>query len=713
MARIPLYQGAQVAPDAGRTPTARQQIATPDAAFGSIQAAQAQQFARGVGSGLNAFMQAKQEADQTRVDDALNQLREAELDLTFNPETGYTNLKGVQALERPDKKPLSSEYFDKLNSRRAEILQSLGNDDQRQLFDARSNDRLTAFKGNLMNYEGDQFRSYQLSVTEGTIGTATNQVAQFYNDPDKVNDGVLSIQSSVAKQGRLQGWSAEQITNISQKQVSAAHMGAIAQAMGQGPAGVMQAEQYLRAYKDQMTPQDLLKARGVVDEKAAEVIGGAKAMGVIGQISATAQPQDMDRVINITMQTESGGRRYGKDGQLLTSPKGAKGEMQVMDGTNLDPGYGVKPARDNSPEERARVGRDYLMALVKNYNGDLASAWAAYNAGPGNVDKAKAKAAKEGRASEWMTYLPKPQETIPYVQKNLAAYRNGLGKPPTMTYEDGRNRLLADPDLQTRPLALQKALANYDTQYAKYQQGVKRSQEEAFNQALSMRQSGMAMGQLPAEVLNKVKPEDRDRLAKYDGATDLTVYQTLAANPDMVRRMSDEQFANLAADLSDADFKKFADLRGKSGSGKAGEKGAPSTLDISGISQVLKPRLQSIGLDMKKASDQVRGGAITQHLHDRILERQAQEGRQLTDAEVVKFIDTEFLRTRAFKVPGWFTHTGVRKEQLFGMKIGDIPSASKERIRADLAAQGVLDPTDQQVLQAYYEADADMPNTRR
>ena len=33
--------------------------------------------------------------------------------------------------------------------------------------------------------------------------------------------------------------------------------------------------------------------------------------------------------------------------------------MQVLDGTNLNPGFGVKPAADNSPDERARVGRAY------------------------------------------------------------------------------------------------------------------------------------------------------------------------------------------------------------------------------------------------------------------------------------------------------------------------------------------------------------------
>lgn len=59
------------------------------------------------------------------------------------------------------------------------------------------------------------------------------------------------------------------------------------------------------------------------------------------------------------MAKESGGRRYDKEGNLLTSSKGALGEMQVMPYTSRDPGFGIKPARDSSPDELRRVGDEY------------------------------------------------------------------------------------------------------------------------------------------------------------------------------------------------------------------------------------------------------------------------------------------------------------------------------------------------------------------
>ena len=76
--------------------------------------------------------------------------------------------------------------------------------------------------------------------------------------------------------------------------------------------------------------------------------------------------ESIDDLINAVMQAESRGKRY-TDGKLTTSPKGAEGEMQVMRKTQRDPGFGVKPAQDNSADEIARVGRDYLNAMLKKF----------------------------------------------------------------------------------------------------------------------------------------------------------------------------------------------------------------------------------------------------------------------------------------------------------------------------------------------------------
>ena len=86
------------------------------------------------------------------------------------------------------------------------------------------------------------------------------------------------------------------------------------------------------------------------------------------------------------MQRESGGRRYDKDGNLLTSSKGALGEMQVMPATARDPGFGIKPAKNvNDPNELGRVGNEYVGALLNKYQ-DPKLTMIAYNMGPTRTD---------------------------------------------------------------------------------------------------------------------------------------------------------------------------------------------------------------------------------------------------------------------------------------------------------------------------------------
>ena len=115
-----------------------------------------------------------------------------------------------------------------------------------------------------------------------------------------------------------------------------------------------------------------------------------------------------DRIYAITEEAESGGNPYA------VSPAGAVGPMQTMPGTLRDPGFGVRPARDNSIAEQRRVGQDYMRAMVNRYDGSMSRAWGAYNWGPGNLD-----AAIERHGDNWLRHAP--QETQNYVRRNLRA----------------------------------------------------------------------------------------------------------------------------------------------------------------------------------------------------------------------------------------------------------------------------------------------------
>lgn len=107
------------------------------------------------------------------------------------------------------------------------------------------------------------------------------------------------------------------------------------------------------------------------------------------------------------------------------SSKGAEGLMQTLPTTQKDPGYGVAPVKDNSPEEKARVGHDYLKAMHAQYK-DPNLALMAYNWGPGNVNKW----IKEGAPLNAV-----PAETKDYLGKITKNYQKLKGEK-TMVAEN-------------------------------------------------------------------------------------------------------------------------------------------------------------------------------------------------------------------------------------------------------------------------------------
>lgn len=118
---------------------------------------------------------------------------------------------------------------------------------------------------------------------------------------------------------------------------------------------------------------------------------------VAGASQANGVPPGLIRAV---LMAESAGNASA------VSVAGAQGLMQLMPGTSA--GCGIADPFD--PTENVQCGSGYLHSLLRHYHNNVTLAVAAYNAGPGAVDRYHG--------------VPPYPETRAYVVRVLNAYHN-------------------------------------------------------------------------------------------------------------------------------------------------------------------------------------------------------------------------------------------------------------------------------------------------
>lgn len=130
-------------------------------------------------------------------------------------------------------------------------------------------------------------------------------------------------------------------------------------------------------------------------------------------------------LLQAVMKQESGGNPNA------VSSAGAQGAFQFMPDTAKQ--YGIDPM---NPQQSAQGAASYLGDLNKKYGGDLAKALAAYNWGPGNVDKK----GLENAPSETQNYVTKVGGQFANLQPNQGQQQGPPQNPLAAGLQNNANQ---------------------------------------------------------------------------------------------------------------------------------------------------------------------------------------------------------------------------------------------------------------------------------
>lgn len=682
-------------------------------------------------------------ANALRVDDAFNQAQEQALRLQHDPKTGYTSLKGFDALSRPNGQPLASEYTGQLDKTISDIAGTLGNDRQREMFNKQVNNLRTQFLGNALQYEGQQAQVYDMSVREATVKNAGNALVLNFSDPTNVAEQTTRIRGAILgardkngtwipglaqQQGKSAAWGEEKASEA----ISGAHLGAIQSAMEAG--NVNGAMAYRKKYASELTAGDMLKIDGTLQHNYDTMRGAAAGSQVFQSAQSVLAPTDFDRVLNVRTKLESGGRGdFNKDGTLLRGPvtrngEQAMGSAQVMPSTARDPGYGIKPADlTGTPQQQAmeikRVGDQKMAVLIKMFNGDLGKAFGAYNWGEGKVQSAERSAA-DNPGKTWLDFAPKETQTyVTSAMKMLNTPSESAPQRPTLEQlQQGAVQALGPA---ASPLAAKTARDTVTQQFEAQSKAIAQRKDEIVADTMrALALNGGRYSELPAAQrtqLTTLAPEKVDevmsfgqKIAKGDNQTDPALYLKLSNDQGYLKNLSDAQYYQMRGRLSEQDFQHFANERATLS--KPGGTNSPGNLDTGAVNRVVNARLQSLNIDPtpKDATPEAqRVGTIRRAIDASLIDAQRSAGKKFTDAETQQHIDGLFAKNVTFRSTFLGFETGGRSGQpLLSMKYGDIPSAQVDSIKKAFAARGNSNPTEGDILGAYFAGRAGVAPTR-
>lgn len=503
-----------------------------------------------------------------------------------------------------------------------EVSDSLPNDAARRMFYASGKSRVASFSESVASHAAQGRKEWMIGTSQARQASAIDSAADYYNDPTKINLNIALAKQEALDQGEIQGWSPEQVTAAQRDVASKAHVAVIDRMMTDNP---LAAQKYYQDHIDDISGQ----SHAVVEKALKSAVTPVLTRQGADMIMNGA-PMPNPRVVDEAMKgplpeavamAESGNKDTALDGSIITSPKGAQGKMQVMPDTQRSPGFGIEPAKDDSAEEKNRVGRDYLSAMLSRY-GNQSVALAAYNWGPAKVDavlqRMGAAPGQSGQIDEAAFAAKLPPETQAYVQRVNDAAPQTPPSPPTST--DVRANLgawmskareVAPLMFPNNPAAQDQMVSNIEAKSSEIVRGQNYADHDARNTLMSL-----AMG------LTKTVTGDYTQLPATQRPSSLDALLTTPAAKSAWATMEPDQQAGILGiikqnaagtnpPMTDAAMSKFYELKGQAANDPEAFMSAklsdPSITDLLPHEQTLELINLQTSLMTKQNRDAIKG----------------------------------------------------------------------------------------------------------
>lgn len=222
-----------------------------------------QQLAQGVGALGDSLQAVKDLEDETRVREARNQYMRDRDQLMYDPENGYMNTAGRNAL---DQRPAFNDNMRKLRERYANGLSPR----QQNLFGKSIETLELDANRSAMVHNGSELKSYVVQTGKAAAENFQNEALRHWNNPAMADKYIAAGLNEIREVGRKQGASAEALEALEREFTSNTTKRT---ALVIAESDPLAADAYLKKNADRMTVEEKLSVEntiedGVVNEKS-------------------------------------------------------------------------------------------------------------------------------------------------------------------------------------------------------------------------------------------------------------------------------------------------------------------------------------------------------------------------------------------------------------------------------------------------------------